>query len=110
MKTANVSRFGHRAAWALGAALIFAHTAAQACPGCKQNMIPGADGRMPPLNGASVGFGLSIFFLIFMIVALLGGLGLMMYRSCRVIAAHQRAAMARMDAEEAALDGMPAQA
>ncbi len=110
MKTATVSRLGHRAAWALGAALIFAHTAAEACPGCKQNMVPGAGGQTPPLNGASIGFGLSIFFMLFMIVAILGGLGFMMYRACRTIAAQQRAAMDRMELEESGLAGMPAQA
>ncbi len=110
MKTATVSRFGRRAAWVLGMALLFAHTAAQACPGCKQNLTVGADGKTPPLNGASLGFGLSIFFMIFMIVALLGGLGLMMYRSCRALAAQQHAAFARLEAEEAAVHGLPAQA
>ena len=110
MKTALASRFGKRAAWLLSVALIFAHTAAQACPGCKQNLTPGADGKVPPLNGASLGFGLSIFFMIFMIVALLGGLGFMMYRSCQAISARQNAMLSRMEAEEAALGGMPAQA
>ncbi|MBE7156846.1 MAG: hypothetical protein INR62_00165 [Rhodospirillales bacterium] len=79
MKTAP-SRFGRRAAWMLGAFLLFANTVAQACPGCKQT--EGA-----PLNGDSVGFGLSIFFMLFMIVGVLSGLGYMMYRSCRVLAA-----------------------
>ena len=106
MKTTVASQFGKRAAWLLGAAMIFAHTAAQACPGCKQNFVPGVDGKVPPLNGASLGFGISIFFMIFMIVSLLGGLGFMMYRSCRVIAARHGAMLARMEAEEAASSGM----
>ena len=85
----------------LGAVLIFAHTAVQACPGCKQNMTPGADGTTPPLNGTSLGFGISIFFMIFMIVALLGGLGMMMYRSCQAIAARQQAMLEAEDATSA---------
>ncbi len=103
MKADTLTRFGHRAAWLLAVALIFAHSSVQACPGCKQNTTPGADGAVPPLNGASIGFGLSIFLMIFLIVALLGGLGFMMYRSCQTIAARQEAEMARLDAEE----GMP---
>ena len=110
MKKVTASRLGNRAAWLLGATLIFAHHAAVACPGCKQNLVPGADGKVPPLNGASLGFGISIFFMIFMIVSLLGGLGFMMYRSCRAIAAQHGAMLARMEAEEAASAGMPAQA
>ena len=98
MKTATASKLGQRAAWVLGATLVFAHTATQACPGCKQNMTPGADGTVPPLNGTSLGFGISIFFMIFMIVALLGGLGMMMYRSCRAIAARQQAMLEAEDA------------
>ncbi len=100
MKTLATSRTTRRAAWALGAVLIFAHNAAQACPGCKQNMTPGAGGSAPSLSGASIGFGLSIFFMIFMIAALLGGLCYMTYRSCRVLAARERALS---EAEE----GMP---
>ena len=99
MKTAKISRFAKQTAWLLGAMLIFAQQAAQACPGCKQNMVPGADGVTPPLNGASLGFGLSIFFMLFMIAALLGGLGFMMYRSCQTIAARQQAMLVEEDAE-----------
>ena len=108
MKPATISRFGHRAAWALGAALFFAHTAVQACPGCKQNTVAGTDGSVPPLNGTSVGFGLSIFFMIAMIVSLLGGLGFMMYRSCQTLAAQQRALL---ESEEmGTADGSPVRA
>ncbi len=99
MRTATASRFAKRAAWLLCATLIFAQQAAQACPGCKQNMVPGADGKAPPLNGASLGFGLSIFFMLFMIAALLGGLGFMMYRSCQAIAARQQATLGDEEAE-----------
>ena len=102
MKTLNSSRIRQRAAWALGTALMLAHHAAQACPGCKQ----ATEGRgAVPLNGASVGFGLSIFFMIFMIVAILSGLGFMMYRSCRVIAAQQRETLARLEAAETGMSG-----
>ena len=90
------SQFGRRTAWTLGAVLLFASQVAQACPGCKQT--EGA-----PLNGDSVGFGLSIFFMLFMIASLLGGLGWMMYRSCRTLAARDRAMMGVDEAEEAAV-------
>ena len=80
-------------AWTLGAALIFVADAAQACPGCKQT-----DGAS--LRGDSVGFGLSIFFMLFMLVALMGGLGFMMYRSCRALAARDAQISAELDAEE----------
>ena len=92
MKTAP-SRFGRHLAWTLGAVLIFVGNAAQACPGCKQT--EGA-----PLHGDSVGFGLSIFFMLFMIVALLGGLGFMMYRSCRALAVRDARLQDGLDVEE----------
>ncbi len=95
MKPAHVTLFGRRAAWMLGATLLFASQAVQACPGCKQT--EGA-----PLNGDSVGFGLSIFFMLFMIVSALSGLGFMMYRSCRALAARDARLMAEPDAEETA--------
>lgn len=97
MKT--VSSLFRRGAWALGLAVVFAHHAVLACPGCKQVAADGS-GNAPSLNGRSVGFGLSIFLMIGMVVALLSFLGLMMNRYCRVIAAHQRA---QMEAEDAAL-------
>ena len=87
----------------LGAALILASNAAQACPGCKQ-ATEGRDGVS--LSGSSVAFSLSIFFLIFMVVALLGGLGFMMYRSCRVLAAQQRALLEEEDALPTGAAGM----
>ena len=93
MKTAHAFRLGRRLAWTLGAVLLFAANAAQACPGCKQT--EGA-----PLHGDSVGFGLSIFFMLFMIVALLSGLGFMMYRSCRALAARDAHISAALEGEE----------
>ena len=91
MKPVHFSRFGRRTIWTLGASLLFVSQAAQACPGCKQN----TDGaNAVPLNGDSIGFGLSIFFMLFMIVAVLGGLGYMMFRSCRVLAARDAQALA----------------
>ena len=76
--------------------MLFASNAVQACPGCKQT-------DSAPLNGDSVGFGLSIFFMLFMIVSVLGGLGYMMYRSCRVLAARDAREMAEFEAEESAV-------
>ena len=93
MKPAHVTRFGRHAAWVLGATLLFASQAVQACPGCKQT-----DGAS--LNGDSIGFGLSIFFMLFMIVSVISGLGFMMYRSCRALAARDAQVLAGMDAED----------
>ena len=89
------SQLGRRAAWTLGAVLLFASQAVQACPGCKQT-----DGA--PLNGDSVGFGLSIFFMLFMIASAMGGLGWMMSRACQTLAARDRALMGE-EAEDAAV-------
>ena len=93
MKTAHASRLGRRLAWTFGAVLIFAANAVQACPGCKQT-------DTASLHGDSIGFGLSIFFMLFMITALIGGLGFMMYRSCRVLAARDAQISAELDAQE----------
>ena len=90
------SQLGRRAAWTLGAILLFAGQAVQACPGCKQT-----DGA--PLNGDSVGFGLSIFFMLFMIASMIGGLGWMMYRSCQTLAARDRVMLAEEGMEETAV-------
>jgi hypothetical protein len=67
----------------LGAVLVFAQNAAQACPGCKQ-----VDGA--PLSGASVGFSLDIVFMLVLLGSLFGGFGYMMYQSCRALAARDR--------------------
>ena len=110
MKTVTASRLASRAAWLLGAALIFAHQAAQACPGCKQNLVAGPDGKIPEMTGASVGLSLGVLFMIFMVMAILGWLGFVMYRACQALAARQNAELARMEAEEAALPGLPSPA
>jgi argininosuccinate lyase len=68
-----------RAAWLLGAALVFAQNAAQACPGCKQ--VEGA-----PLSGASAAFGWDIGFMLVMIGSLLGSLSFIIYKSCQALA------------------------
>jgi hypothetical protein len=80
MKLTLVQR---RAVWLVGAALLAFQSAAHACPGCKQ-----VDGA--PLSGASIGFGWDIFFMLFMIGSLLGGLSFMIYRSCLVLAERDR--------------------
>ena len=54
------------------------------------------------MHGDSIGFGLSIFFMLFMIVSLLSGLGFMMYRSCRALAARDAQTLSELDAEESA--------
>ncbi len=75
-------------------ALIFIQQAAQACPGCKQNLV---DGKTE-LNGRSIGFSLGVLFMIAMVVGVLAGLGYMMNHYCRIIAAQQQAAMDEEDA------------
>ena len=85
----------------LGVAMIFVHHAAQACPGCQQ---ANTEGGKTALSGISVGFGFGVLFMIFMVAAVMGVLGRMMYRSCQILAAQQRAAMA---AEDAGRGGLP---
>ncbi len=97
--SATFPRLWPRLVFAWAVLLVFAHTAVQACPGCKQNLVLGPDGKVPPMTGASIGFSLSIYFLLFVVASALGSLGYMMYRSCRVLAARDAALMA---AEEAA--------
>ena len=72
-----------RAFYVAGAAWLACQSAGQACPGCKP-----VDGA--PLNGASIGFGWDIFFMLFMIGSLLGGLSFMIYRSCQSLAERDR--------------------
>lgn len=66
-----------------GAALLSLQAAAQACPGCKQ-----VDGA--PLSGASIGFGWDIGFMLVLLGSLLGGMGYMIYQSCRALAERDR--------------------
>ncbi len=49
------------------------------------------------VNNIGLGYGISIGMMLFMVVGLLTGLGVMMYRNCQAIAAHQQAAF---EAEE----------
>jgi argininosuccinate lyase len=77
-----------RGTWLLGAALVFAQDAAQACPGCKP-----VDGA--PLSGASVGFGWDIVLMLLTIGSLLGGFSYMIYQSCRALAERDRLLDAR---------------
>ena len=91
----NGSSFLRRGAWLLGMALLFVHQAAQACPGCQQ---ANTENGKTALNGISLGFGVGVLFMLVVVFGVLGGLGYMMYRSCQVIAAQQRAAMAEEDA------------
>ena len=88
-------------AWMLAAATIFVHQAAQACPGCQQ---ANTEHGKAALTGISLGFGFGVIFMLVTVFAVLGGLGYMMYRSCQIIAAQQKAAMA---AEDAGRGGWP---
>ena len=81
--------------------MIFVHQAAQACPGCQQAR---TENGKTALSGISLGFGFGVIFMLVTVFAVLGALGYMMYRSCQVIAAQQRAAMA---AEDAGHGGLP---
>ena len=106
MKTA--SSFQWRGAWVLAAAMFLAHQAAQACPGCQQ---ANTENGKTALNGISVGFGFGVVFLLVTVFGVLGTLGYVMYRSCRIIAAQQQAAMDEEDAGRGGLSypvGSPA--
>lgn len=89
-----------RLAYVLAGALCFVQQAAQACEGCKQavGMGDGASGSRV-VNLIGVGYAISIIFLLFMVAALLSGLGYMAYRNCQAIAARQRAMLAEEEAE-----------
>lgn len=89
--TATVSRL-RRIAPTLLWASFFVAQAAQACPGCKQAV--GGDGAKGnwTVNGAGIGYALSIGFMLFTLASILGGLGFMAYRNCMAIAAQQREA------------------
>ena len=93
MKTASC--FQRRGAWVLATAMLLAHQAAQACPGCQQ---ANTENGKTALNGISLGFGFGVIFMLLTVYGVLGALGYVMYRSCRTIAAQQQAAMAEEDA------------
>ena len=54
--------------------------AAYACPGCKEpSSVAGASG----VNGISLGFSLSVIFMLGMIGSILGGMLFMIVKTCR---------------------------
>ena len=91
--TATVFR-ARRIAAAVLAASFFAAQAAQACPGCKQAL--GGDGAKGSwaVNGAGIGYALSIGFMLFTLASILTGIGYMAYRNCQALAAQHQAAFA----------------
>jgi hypothetical protein len=77
-----------RVFWTVLAIVLANLPAAYACPGCKEpSSVAGASG----VNGISLGFSLSVVFMLGMIGTLLGGMLYMIVKTCRQ------------------LDGLPAQ-
>ena len=98
-----------RAAVVLAAVLCFIQQAAQACEGCKQQIAMGdGAGGSRTVNLIGVGYGVSILFLLFMVAAIVSGLGYMAYKNCQAIAARQRAMMEAEDAAEGFAGGLSA--
>ncbi len=85
--------FRRRAAYLLAAAMVFGCRMAEACPGCKQAIGGDGAGGSTQVSSVGIAYALSIGFLLFMIFAALGLLGYLGYRNCRVLAAHQAAAL-----------------
>ena len=72
----------------LGAVLANA-PAAMACEGCKEPSSVAGNGGV---DGISLGFSASVIFMLVMVASILGGLALMIARSCRQLDAAHRAA------------------
>ena len=96
---ATISRL-RRITVAIITASFFVAQAVQACPGCKQAVGGDGAGGNHTVNGAGIGYALSIGFMLFMIASALGSLGFMAYRNCMALDAQHRAA-----AEAALADG-----
>ena len=79
---------------ALVAASFFVAQAVQACPGCKQALGGDGAGGNHTVNGAGLGYALTIGGLLFTVVSLLGTLGYLAYRNCLALAAQHEAAFA----------------
>ena len=97
----NIRKSSHRyAAVVLATTFCLVQQAAQACPGCRQavGMGDGASGSFS-VNGAGLGYGLSIIGLLVTIMGLIGGLGYVAYKNCQIIAARQQAILEAEDAD-----------
>ena len=91
MNTLTIWR--RRSSYALMVALVFACRVAEACPGCKQGVGGDGAGGSYKTNMVGLAYALSIGFLLFMIAVLIGGLGMLAYHNCRILAAQQQAAL-----------------
>ncbi len=89
----TLTKLRRRAAYVLAVVLVLGCQVAEACPGCKQGV--GGDGAGGSFKTNSVGlaYALSIGFLLFMIAAVISGLGYLMYRNCRILAAQHQVAL-----------------
>ena len=85
--------FRRRAAYVLAVALVFACQVAEACPGCKQGIGGDGAGGSYKTNSVALGYAVTIVFLLLMVTGIITGLGYLMYRNCRILAAQQRAAL-----------------
>ena len=100
MKThpAIVSRLRH-ATTALVAASFFVAQAVQACPGCKQALGGDGAGGNHTVNGAGLGYAITIGMLLFTLASIIFFVGRLAYRNCQALAAqHQEAMAARQGA------------
>ena len=65
----------------------------QACPGCKQALGGDGAGGSHNVNGAGIGYALTIGMLLFTLASLIFGVGYYAYRNCMVLAAQHQAAL-----------------
>ena len=79
---------------ALVAASFLVAQAVQACPGCKQALGGDGAGGNHTVNGAGLGYALTIGGLLFTVASLLGTLGYLAYRNCQALAAQHEAVFA----------------
>ena len=91
IQTATTLRL-RRATTALVTASFLVAQAVQACPGCKQALGGDGAGGNHTVNGAGLGYALTIGGLLVTVASLLGTLGYVAYRNCLALAAQHEAA------------------
>ncbi len=90
---ATASQRLHRATTALVTASFFVAQAVQACPGCKQAVGGDGAGGNHTVNGAGLGYGITIVMLLFTLASIIFFVGRLAYRNCQALAAQHQAAM-----------------
>ncbi len=89
---ATASRL-RRATTALVTASFFVAQAVQACPGCKQALGGDGAGGNHTVNGAGLGYAVTIGMLLFTLASIIGVIGRFAYFNCQALAAQHEAAM-----------------